>query len=54
MGKHLSQHDRETRDLKALELLDTGMTQAAVCERLGMTRGPLVKMLREIRADEAS
>lgn len=40
------------RDLRALTLLDSGLTQAVVCERCGMSRGPLVRLLADIREDE--
>ena len=50
----LSEAQRDRRDLEALRLLDRGLTQQAVCDRLGISRGPLVKLLRDIRADEAA
>lgn len=45
---------RDARDLKALRLLDKGLSQREVCIRLGISRGPLVRLLRDIRADEAA
>lgn len=52
MARGLSRRQLDERDLKALRLLDEGLTQTAVCERLGMFRGPLVRLLRDIRAEE--
>lgn len=53
LRKRLSEKDRDARDLMALRLLDRGMRQDDVCRRCGMTRGPLVKLLRDIREDMA-
>jgi predicted DNA-binding protein (UPF0251 family) len=49
-----AEHQRDARDLKALRLLDAGLTQSEVCERLGITRGPLVRLVGDIRRDEAN
>lgn len=45
---------RDERDLMALDLLSQGATQPEVCGATGIPRGSLVRMLREIRADEAA
>ncbi|MBO9398755.1 winged helix-turn-helix domain-containing protein [Shimia sp. R9_2] len=48
----LAQRVRDERDLKVLELLDAGLSQQAVADRLGITRGPIVKLVTDIRKDE--
>jgi transcriptional regulator with XRE-family HTH domain len=53
MTRRLSQHDRDRRDLMALALLEQGLSQEVVCKRLGISRGPLVRLRRDIREDEA-
>lgn len=52
MARKLKEAERDRRDLKALRLLDQGLTQTLVAARLGISRGALVRMLREIREDE--
>ena len=50
-GTRLTEHQRDARDLLALALLEAGHPQHAVCSAFDMSRGPLVRMLREIRDD---
>ena len=53
MTKQLAQQDRDERDLRILSLLDDGLTQQQVCDRIGVTRGLVTKLLGDIRKDEA-
>lgn len=52
MARHDTDHARDARDLKILKLLDEGLTQATVCARMGVTRGAISRLLREIRQDD--
>lgn len=52
MTRRLSEHERDERDLKILRLLDEGMTQEAVAECMDITRGPIARLLKEIRESE--
>lgn len=45
---------RDQRDLKILKLLDQGLTQTEVATRMAITRGPIVRLLTDIRIDEGS
>lgn len=54
MTGRISEHERDRRDLKILRLLDEGATQEQACARLGVTRGVITKLLREVRQDEAA
>ncbi|AHD09514.1 winged helix-turn-helix transcriptional regulator [Phaeobacter gallaeciensis] len=47
------EHDRDSRDLKILRLLDEGLSQQQVADACGVTRGPIAKLVRDIRKDEA-
>jgi predicted transcriptional regulator len=49
----LSEQERDQRDLRILELLDKGLTQAAAAEAMGVTRGLVSKLVSHIRADIA-
>lgn len=46
------EHERDARDLRILELLDSGMSQRRVAAVVGAARGPIVRMLADIRHDE--
>jgi len=50
--RYLPEHDRDARDLKILKLLDEGMTQDQVAARMGISRGPIARLLADIRKDE--
>ncbi|MBA86117.1 MAG: hypothetical protein CML69_15495 [Rhodobacteraceae bacterium] len=50
----LSEHDRDQRDLRILELLDEGLTQAAAADATGVTRGLVAKLVSHIREDIAA
>jgi DNA-binding Lrp family transcriptional regulator len=50
----LTEHQRDDRDLRILEMLDEGATQAQCAERFGMSRGAIARMVRDIRRDEAA
>lgn len=54
MTRRLSENDRDTRDLRILQLLDEGMSQDRAARTMGVSRGPVARMVAEIRADEAS
>ena len=48
----LSEHERDARDLKILSLLDEGLSQKQIAERLNCTRGSFQRLLKDIREDE--
>ncbi|WP_165390232.1 hypothetical protein [Thalassococcus sp. S3] len=51
MTMRMTARQRDERMLRALKLLDLGFTQDQVAARLGMTRGPISRLVIEIRAD---
>lgn len=50
-GVSMTEDERDRRDLEALRLIDQGFLQAEVCRRVGMSRGTLVRLLRDVRED---
>lgn len=49
--KTLTEHERDARDLRILALLDEGHSQVAVAKMLGVSRGPIQRLLGDIRRD---
>ena len=45
---------RDARDLEILRMIDRGKSQEQAARRFGVTRGPITRMLAEIRADLAT
>lgn len=50
--KRASEHERDQRDLKILQMLDQGIPQPEIAAALGISRGPIVRLVRDIRDDE--
>lgn len=48
------EHARDARDLRVLSLLDQGYTQPQAANAVGMTRGPVARLVAQIRDDEAA
>lgn len=48
----MTHHERDMRDLRLLQLLDQGFTQDQACKHVGCSRGPLARLLADIRLDE--
>jgi len=48
------EHARDVRDRTALQMRDAGHTQAEIADCLKITRGPLVKLFKEVDADRAA
>lgn len=51
----LTEHERDQRDLTILGLIGKhGMTQRGAAERMGITRGPVSRLVADIRKDEST
>lgn len=45
----LSDHERDMRDLRILEMLDQGLKQCVIAQRLGMGAGSLSRRIKDLR-----
>lgn len=50
----MTEAGRDARDLRILSLIEEGLTQEQICQRMGCSRGLITRLLGDIRKDEQS